>query len=321
MSLRIILVVLLTVCMGGILPAANSTIGVAMANGSFWLDHSQVVGNATVFDGSVIETGKAMSDLSLTGGLKMRLGVDSRGQVFSGRLELEQGAGQVSGSKYVVKARGLRVFPVTAGAIVRVEVGPGNTVEVAAVTGSFRVETVAGLRVANMAAGAALSFTEQAGAAPPTVVCGNAERVDGKLTVTDKTSGVTVELAGESLEQYIGKSISVTGNRTGNDALHVLSVKKDACKGAGAAAVAGAGAAAGAGATAGSGAAAGAASAGAASAGAAGAGAAGAGAGAAAAGAGISTAAIAGIAVATVAGVGVGVAATKGVFSTGNASK
>ena len=293
MSFRIILVVLLTLCLFGILPGAISTIGVATANGSFWLDHSQVVGNANVFDGSVIETGKAMSDLSLTSGLKMRLGVDSRGQVFRDRLELEQGAGQVSGSKYLVKARSLRVFPVSSGATVRVALGPKNLVEVAVVTGSFRVETAAGIRVANMASGAALSFTEQAGAAPPTMVCGNAERVDGRLLLTDKTSGVTVELSGAGLEKYLGKSISVTGNRTGNDALQVLSVKRDACGGTG-------GVAAGAGV---------------------GAGAASSGAVGAAGGGGLSTAAIAGIAVAGATGLGAGLAATQGVFSSGNASK
>jgi hypothetical protein len=310
MSFRIILIVLLTSCLFGILPGAISTIGVATANGSFWLDHSQVAGNANVFDGSVIETGKAMSDLSLTSGLKIRLGMDSRGQVFRGRLELEQGAGQVSGSKYLVKARGLRIFPVTSSATVRVALGPKSLVEVAAVTGSFRVETAAGIRVANMAPGAALSFTEQAGAAPPTVVCGNAERVDGKLLLTDKTSGVTVELSGAGLTQYIGKSISVTGNRAGNDALQVLSVKRDACGGAGPAA-AGVAAAAGAGAGAAGTAAAGVGAGTASAAGAAGA----------AGGVGLSTAAIAGIAVAGATGLGAGLAATQGVFSSGNASK
>jgi hypothetical protein len=246
----------------------------------------------------------------LTSGLKIRLGMDSRGQVFRGRLELEQGAGQVSGSKYLVKARGLRVFPVTSSATVRVALGPKSLVEVAAVTGSFRVETAAGIRVANMAPGAALSFTEQAGASPPTVVCGNAERVDGKLLLTDKTSGVTVELSGAGLTQYIGKSISVTGNRAGNDALQVLSVKRDACGGAGPAA-AGVAAAAGAGAGAAGTAAAGVGAGTASAAGAAGA----------AGGVGLSTAAIAGIAVAGATGLGAGLAATQGVFSSGNASK
>jgi len=312
MSCRNILVILLTLTLCAILPADTSSIGVATANGSFWLDRSEVIGNANIFDGSVIETGKAISDLSLTSGLKMRLGVGSRGQVFRGRLELQQGAGQVSGSKYLVEARSLRVFPVSADATVRVALGPKNLVEVAAVTGSFRVETAAGIRVANMAPGVALSFTEQAGAAPPTVVCGNAERVDGKVLLTDKTSGVTVELSGTGLAQYIGKSISVTGNRTGNDALQVLSVKRDACGGSGTAA-SGAGAAAGAAAGSGAGAGAGA---GAASAGA-GPGAA----GAAGASVALSTTAIAGIAVAGAAGLGIGLAVTKGAFSSGNASK
>jgi hypothetical protein len=298
MSLRIILVVLLTIVLSGILPAATAVLGLATANGNFWLDHSQVAGNATVFDGSLIETGKDMSDVSLIGGLKVRLGSDSRGQVFAGRLRLQQGAGQVSGSKYLVEARGLRVLPVSSGATVRVALGPRNLVEVAAVTGSFHVETAAGIRVANMSAGAALSFTEQAGAAPPTVLCGEVGRVDGRLLLTDKVSGVTVELVGEHLDSFVGKSISVTGNRSGNDALHVLMVKRDAC---GAPVTGGAkGDAKGDGS---------------------GAGGSGTGAAGATGSAGLPTIAIAGIAVAGATGLGLGLAAAKGAFSGGNASK
>jgi hypothetical protein len=297
MSFRVVLVVLLTLCLCGILTAANSMIGVAVANGNFLLDRSQVVGNANVFDGSVVETERAMSDLSLTSGLKMRLGVESRGQVFHDRLVLQQGAGQVSGSKYLVQARGLRVIPVGSDATVRVALGPKTLVEVAALTGSFHVETLAGIRVANMTPGAARSFTVQAGAATPTVLCGTALLVDGKLMLTDKTAGITLELTGTGLEQYVGKSISVKGNMAGNDALHVLSVKRDACGGGGAAAAAGdVDAAGGAGAGAGTAAVAG-------------------------AGTGLSTAAIAGIAVGGATGLGLGLAAANGVFSGANASK
>ena len=298
MLFKIIIVVSLTIALGGIVPAATSALGVATANGNFWLDHSQVAGNATVFDGSLIETGKDVSDVSLAGGLKVRLGAESRGQVFARRLALQQGAGQVSGSKYLVEARGLRVLPVSSGATVRVALGPKNLVEVAAVTGSFHVETAAGVRVANMSAGAALSFTEQAGAAPPTVLCGDVGRVDGRLLLTDKVSGVTVELVGEHLEPFVGKSISVTGNRSGNDALHVLMVKRDACG----APAAGAGSDSGGSDGSGSGAS---------SNGTAGAGAA----------SGLPTIAIAGIAVAGATGLSLGLAAAKGAFSGGNASK
>ncbi|HLK20514.1 MAG TPA: hypothetical protein VKT81_16270, partial [Bryobacteraceae bacterium] len=113
MKYRVFLVVLLTILISGILPAGTAVLGVATANGTFRLDHSQVAGNATVFDGSLIETGKDMPDVSLGGGMKVRLGADSRAQLFAGRLTLEQGAGQVSGSKYSVEARGLRVLPIS----------------------------------------------------------------------------------------------------------------------------------------------------------------------------------------------------------------
>jgi hypothetical protein len=297
MSFKIILVISLTTILSGLLPAAAAVLGVATTNGSIWLDRSQVAGNATVFDGSVIETGKDMSDVSLAGGLKVRLGAESRGQVFAGRLRLQQGAGQVSGSKYLVEARGLRVWPVSSGAMVRVALGPKNLVEVAAVTGSFHVETAAGIRVANMAAGAALSFTEQAGAAPPTVLCGDVGRVDGRLLLTDKVSGVTVELVGEHLDPFVGKSISVTGNRSGNEALHVLLVKRDACGAPVARDAKGDGSGTGGSST-----------------GAAGAGGAG-------GASGLPAIAIAGIAVAGATGLSLGLAAAKGAFSGGNASK
>jgi hypothetical protein len=314
MSFRMFPAVSLALCLCGILPAATSMIGVAMANGKFLLDRSEVVGNANIFDGSVVQTGKAMSDLSLTSGLKMRLAMDSRGKVFHDRLVIEQGAGQVSGSKYLVEARGLRVIAIGTDATVRVALGPEALVEVAAVTGAFQVETLAGIRVANMPPGTALSFTEEGGASMPTVLCGKPSHVNGKFVLTDKTTRVTVELTGISLDEFAGRSISVTGNMAGSGVLHVLSAKRSACGGA--AAKAGETGAAGAGA-----AGAGAAGAGAAGAGAAGAGAAGAAAAGAGAAVGLSTAAIAGIAVAGAVGLGLGVTAAAGGFSSPPASK
>lgn len=276
---------LLAVCFSSILSAASSTIGVAMTNGNFVLDHSTVVGNANVFEGSVIETGKAMSDLTLTNGLKVRLGTDSRGQVFRDRMVLEKGASQVSGGKYVLEAGRLRVMPANPNATARVAFGSPHLVEVAAIGGAVRVLTAEGIPLANMASGSALSFAEQAGASTPTSLCGKVVRSDGKLMLTDTTTRVTVELRGTDLDRYVGKSISVSGNMVGSGALQVLnSPRLDSC-GVGPAGAAGA---------------------------------AGAGAG---AGAGLSTAAIAGIAIAGGAGLGVGLAGAAGAFSGSNASK
>jgi hypothetical protein len=291
---RVFIGLLLVVSICGILSAANSTIGVAMTNGNFVLDRSTVVGNANVFDGSVIETGQAMSDLTLSNGLKLRLGTESRGQVFLDRLVLEKGAGQVSGGKYVVEAGRLRVMPDNSTATARVAFGSRNLVEVAAIGGPVRVMTAEGTPLANITAGSALSFTNQAGASTPTTLCGTVVRSNGKLMLTDTTTKVTLELKGADLDRYVGKSISVSGNMAGNDALQVLgSPKTDSCGVVPAGAIGAAGAA-GAGAT-----------------GAAGAGAA----------AGLSTAAIAGIAIAGATGLSLGLAGAKGAFSGSNASQ
>jgi hypothetical protein len=295
---RLLSLLATSVC--GVLQAGSPSIGLAMANGRFVLDHSAVVGNANIFDGSLIETENVMSDISLENGIKMRLGTEARGRVFQDRLVLEKGAGQVSGSRYLVEAGRLRIVPLNSNATARVAWGEKNLVEVAVLAGKVRVETAVGIPVANMEGGMALSFAEQAGAFAPTKLCGNVERKDGVPVLTDRTTKVSVELKGAGLDEYVGKSIAVTGNLAGPDILQVLTTKRDACGGAAgtkAAAAAGVGAGAGAGAAAAAGAAAGAAGA-----------------------AGLSTVAIAGIAVGSAAGLGAGLAAATGVFSQKSAS-
>src|SRR3954449_8309422 len=91
-----------------ILPAATG-IGMINARGSFQVDHARVVGNATLFDGAIIETGKVEGDLQLNTGARMQLASESRGRVFRDRLVLERGVGQLQGTGYGIEARNLRV--------------------------------------------------------------------------------------------------------------------------------------------------------------------------------------------------------------------
>ena len=60
---RLIRVSEILLVLGGVamLSAAGGVIGMAVANGSFQVDHSAVYGNGTLFDGSVIETAKVKS--------------------------------------------------------------------------------------------------------------------------------------------------------------------------------------------------------------------------------------------------------------------
>jgi hypothetical protein len=101
----------LAICLAVALQAGAPTIGVAVANGRFLLDRSAVVGNGNILEGAVIETQDAMADLSLNNGQRIRLGKESRGRVYSDRLILEKGAGQVTGANSAVIAGRLRIVP------------------------------------------------------------------------------------------------------------------------------------------------------------------------------------------------------------------
>ncbi|HEV1287789.1 MAG TPA: hypothetical protein VNU44_20865, partial [Bryobacteraceae bacterium] len=66
--------------------AATPAIGIVTASGHFTLDRSQVWGNATVFEGSVVETGSASSEIALRNGAKLQLAKDSRARILSDRV-------------------------------------------------------------------------------------------------------------------------------------------------------------------------------------------------------------------------------------------
>jgi len=73
--------------------AAGPAIGIATANGDFRVDRASVSGNATVLEGSLVETGLSGSQLRLYEGTGMRLGSDSRGKVFRDAWFLNKGGG------------------------------------------------------------------------------------------------------------------------------------------------------------------------------------------------------------------------------------
>src|SRR5690242_513497 len=80
------------------LTASTAAIGFAAANGSFQVNAKQARDTATLFDGSVIETGKAPSQIRLDNGAQVRLATDSRAKVYEGRIVLEKGSGQLESS-------------------------------------------------------------------------------------------------------------------------------------------------------------------------------------------------------------------------------
>lgn len=280
----------------GLLSAATSGIGIAMSDGNILINSSSAAGNATIFNGSTLETLSASSQVRLNDGARLRLASDSRGTVFSDHVDLQKGSANIAG--YSANAIGLNVRA-DGKASATISMLDQGVVEIAALTGSVHIFNAAGLNVANLLPGRALDLRPQdAGANAPSSLTGCAVKAGNNTLLTDETSNVTVQLQGGNVRT--GRRIQVTGSMVPNataaspatQVVNVTNVKEvgGACK-AGTAAAAAGGAAAG-------GAAAG------------GAAAAGAGAG---IGIGVTTAVVAGVAVA--AGAGLGIAAGTGSFS------
>ena len=223
---------------------ANQSIGMAVANGSFQLDNSKVYGNATLFDGSLIETAAVSSDLVLQNGARLRLGTESLAMIHQDRLVLERGQSEINAaSGYSIEALGLRAASDSPQSHVVVTYsGPGR-IHVASFRGSARVSGANGVLVANIPAGTALELNPQAaGAATPSSIAGVLQSKNGAFLLPDEMSNVTYTLLGAGLEPFAGKCVEVTGGidtavqpATGSSqVIRVLTIKESkGCKRAG----------------------------------------------------------------------------------------
>ena len=134
------------------------TIGIASAVGTFVVNSIRVDGNANLFDGSEIKTGKASSQIFLENGAAMVLGIDSAGTIYRDHLVLQQGATKVDNMNgYSVHAADYRVEQTqpASQAVVRLD---GDVVEVAALAGSLRVFDQEGAQLTHIGAGTASAF-------------------------------------------------------------------------------------------------------------------------------------------------------------------
>ena len=75
---------------------AAPAIGIVTASGHFNVEGSRVWGNATLFDGTIVETSTASSELALRNGVKVQLAAGSRARIWQNRLVLEKGVAQLA---------------------------------------------------------------------------------------------------------------------------------------------------------------------------------------------------------------------------------
>ena len=149
---------LLTILISSASAAIPPTIGVASAVGAFVVNSSQVNGNANLFDGSEVKTGQASSQVFLQSGSALTLGIDSTGVIYHDHLLLKQGATKVDNMNgFSVHAGDYLIEEQTIAteAVVRLD---GDTVEVAALSGSLAVFDGKGALLTRIGSGTASAF-------------------------------------------------------------------------------------------------------------------------------------------------------------------
>lgn len=213
--------------------AATVSIGTASARGDMRVDNYLVEGNATLFDGSVVETGQASADLRLQKGAEIILGRSSRATLYGDRIVLEQGETELTASSpFQLQASVVRVTPNNPDSRWTVSLKPGNTVEVTALNGAVGVTNEHGIMLASVLPGRPLSFAMQQGASSMEFVgTGDVSFSQGHYFLTVEESGVTYEIVGANLGNLIGRTVTITGTINPNatptpPASAVIEVKK-----------------------------------------------------------------------------------------------
>lgn len=203
--------ILILSVMPGAAIAAPPVIGTVTAGGAFRLNGDTVIGNGTLTEGAWLETGPDVSSVRLTGGARMSLNPDSRGQMYGDRLILEKGEARLeNGAGFHLEALTLTIRPDRGSSTGRIGLLGRNRLRVAALTGSFRVLNARGVLVANVPAGAALAFEPLATAAL-THITGTLMEQRGHFLLKDQITQVTAEVAGQGLSDQVGHVVDVTG--------------------------------------------------------------------------------------------------------------
>jgi len=207
-------VVAVLLCMFSFAAAATVSIGTASARGDMRVDSYLVKGNATLFDGSVVETGQASANLRLDKGAQITLSTSSRGILYRDRLVLERGESELAVSTpFQLEANGLRVTPDQPKSHGLVSMKSANTVEVAALTGSFGVTNNQGVLLASVRPGRPLTFAMQAGGTNSAFTgTGVISFENGQYFVTVTSTGVKYQLIGKKFDKLVGKTVTITGN-------------------------------------------------------------------------------------------------------------
>ncbi|MGA2117819.1 MAG: hypothetical protein ABSH56_24065 [Bryobacteraceae bacterium] len=212
MRLRKWLVWIVTGSVSYTLLGSAPVIGVVSAEGSFRLDNVAAVANATLFDGTEIQSDASTPRLDLKDGAWLLLATSSRVKIGGRRMAIEQGTAEIGGAaRYDLEAGTLRIKPADNRALIRVRVDGERRVLVASTGASAQVYNSAGRLVAKVRDGATLSFDPQAGPPETAQVPGCLLAKGGHYLVVNLETKQVLELAGTAFSNEVGNRVLVTG--------------------------------------------------------------------------------------------------------------
>lgn len=202
---------LLVVGSASVAAAATPVIGMASAQNGATLDDAKVSGNATVFEGSTLQS-SGYSRVHLNNGSRLDLAAGSKAQVFANSITLEKGMSEVQSSTgFEIDARTLKIQPSNSSAIARVKLDGDKQVMVTALNSPVNVLNRDGMLVARVAPGLPLSFMPQAGAGSAFDSTGCIVVKGGAALLVDSTGNQVFEVRGLDMRKAVGNTTHVTG--------------------------------------------------------------------------------------------------------------
>ena len=222
MAMKLIAVVMLF-CMITDAEAASTAIGTANARGDIRVNGYLIRGDVTLFDGEVVETGKASATLRLHKSLEVTLSTNARATLYRDRLVMQRGSSQWTGSStFPVEVNGVFVTATSPGSRGLVSIDSEKKAEVEAISGDLRISNSEGLLIAGVRPGIPISLAAPQVAAPGTVptqgpipmtLYGTLSKVNGHffLSLPKPDLGVVYELRGGNLDKLVGKEVLVKG--------------------------------------------------------------------------------------------------------------
>jgi len=212
--------------------AGTVSIGTVSVRGDMRVDSYRIKGSATLFDGSVLETGQATADLRLNKGAQITMSTSSRGTLYSDHLVLQQGESEVAASSsFQLQANGIRVTPIGPNSRGVVSLKAGNTVEVASLSGSFGVTSASGIPLANVRPGRVVTFAMQASANPGAFSGVGLVSFENGTYYLTTSEDVKYVLTCKDSHKYVGDKVMVSGTvqtvpgQNGSTSASVLCIK------------------------------------------------------------------------------------------------